>query len=275
MDAKPIGVFDSGVGGLSILRQIRSLLPSEDILFLADQDHVPYGIRSLDEVRRFSHGITDFLLEGSAKLIVVACNTASAAALHTLRQNYPDLPFVGMEPAVKPAAKSTSSRVVGILATQATFQGELFASVVERFARDVTVLEQTLPNLVSRIEAGDLDGPQTRKILRESVAPLIAKGADTLVLACTHYAFIIPVLKELVGPEVQVIDPSPAIARQTMRVLERSNLNAPPKQNGRTTYYSSGDPEHMRTMVERLLGEDTQIQGLGWTDDGRKLVHRP
>ncbi len=274
MDARPIGVFDSGVGGLSILRQIRSLLPSEDVLFLADQENVPYGNRSLDEVRRFSHGITHFLLEESAKLIVVACNTASAAALRALRENYPDIPIVGMEPAVKPAAKSTRSRVVGVLATQATFQGELFASVVERFARDVTILEQTLPSLVKRIEAGDLDGPQTRKILRENVAPLIARGADTLVLACTHYPFIIPVLKELVGPMVQVIDPSPAIARQTMRVLERSNLNAPPNQIGRVTYYTSGDPEHMRTMVERLLGEVTQIQHIGWIDEGRKLVHR-
>ena len=273
MDARPIGVFDSGVGGLSILRQIRSLLPREDVLFLADQDHVPYGIRSLDEVRRFCHGITDFLLEESAKLVVVACNTASAAALRKLRENYPDVSFVGMEPAVKPAAKSTRSRIVGVLATQATFQGELFASVVERFAQDVIVIEQTLPNLVRRIEAGDLDGPLTREILHEYVAPLIAKGADTLVLACTHYPFIIPALKELVGPEVQVIDPSPAIARQTMRVLGHTNLNAPLDQIGRVSYYSSGDPEHMRRMVKRLLGEDVQIRPLGWTDNGQKLVH--
>ena len=273
MDARPIGVFDSGVGGLSILRQIRSLLPREDVLFLADQDHVPYGIRSLDEVRRFCHGITDFLLEESAKLVVVACNTASAAALRKLRENYPDVSFVGMEPAVKPAAKSTRSRIVGVLATQATFQGELFASVVERFAQDAIVIEQTLPNLVRRIEAGDLDGPLTREILHEYVAPLIAKGADTLVLACTHYPFIIPALKELVGPEVQVIDPSPAIARQTMRVLGHTNLNAPLDQIGRVSYYSSGDPEHMRRMVKRLLGEDVQIRPLGWTDNGQKLVH--
>jgi glutamate racemase len=275
MDTRPIGIFDSGVGGLSILRQIRSHLPNEDVLYVADQGHVPYGVRSLDEVRRFSHGITDFLLDSSAKLIVVACNTASAAALRTLRENYPDIPFVGMEPAVKPAAKSTRSHIVGVLATQATFQGELFASVVERFAQDVTILEQTLPNLVRQIENGDLDGPQTCEILREYVSPLIAKGADTLVLACTHYPFIIPVLKDLAGPKVQVIDPSPAIARQTMRVLERSKLNAPPNRIGRASYYSSGDPEHMRTMVERLLGEDTQIQPLGWSDDGQKLVPKP
>lgn len=272
MDARPIGIFDSGVGGLSILRHIQSLLPNENLLFLADQDHVPYGSRSLDEVRQFCHGITDFLLKESSKIIVVACNTASAAALHKLRETYPDISFVGMEPAVKPAAKSTRSRIVGVLATQATFQGELFASVVERFAQDVTVLEQTLPNLVKRIEAGDIDGPLTREILRENVVPLIAKGADTLVLACTHYPFIIPVLNELVGPEVQVIDPSPAIARQAVRVLEQTDLNAPPNQTGRVIFYSSGDPEHMRVMVERLLGEDTHIQQVRWTDDGRKLV---
>ena len=157
MNDQPIGIFDSGVGGLSILREIRLVLPHEDLLYFADQAHVPYGARSLEEVRDFSEGITSFLLEQGAKLIVVACNTASAASLYYLRNRFPDTLFVGMEPAVKPAAESTLNGVVGVLATPATFQGELFASVVERFAEGVTILSQTIPGLVERIESGQID----------------------------------------------------------------------------------------------------------------------
>jgi glutamate racemase len=267
MDERPISVFDSGVGGLSILRQIRLLLPNEDILFLADQAHVPYGPRPLMDVRLFAQGIASFLLEQSSKLIVVACNTASAAALHHLRSTFPSIPFVGMEPAVKPAVKTTRSRIVGVLATPATFQGKLFASVVERFAGDVTVLQKTLPNLVERIEVGDLDGPQTKEILLQAVAPLLAQGADTLVLACTHYPFIIPVLVDLVGPNVQVIDPSPAIARQAERLLIEQNLIAPADRTGSITFYTSGDADQLRKMSQRLIEESGEVRHLTWEGD--------
>ena len=162
----PIGVFNSGVGGLSVLRPLRQQLPAESFVFFADQAHVPYGPRPLEEVRRFSVGITRFLIEQGARLIVVACNTASAAALQHLRDSFPGIRFVGMEPAVKPAAEQSRTRAVGVLATPATFQGALFASVVERFAQGVSVLPQTLPGLVERIEAGDLDGPQARAYRR-------------------------------------------------------------------------------------------------------------
>ncbi|PJH74707.1 MAG: glutamate racemase, partial [Anaerolineae bacterium CG_4_9_14_0_8_um_filter_58_9] len=163
--ASPLGIFDSGVGGLSVLRAIRQELPHENVLYFADQGHVPYGPRPLEEVRAFSEEITRFLLSLGAKLIVVACNTASAAALHHLRQTFPDIPFVGMEPAVKPAAEHTQTGVVGVLATPATFQGALYASVVERFANGVTLLQDTCPGLVAQIEAGNLDTPATRAIL--------------------------------------------------------------------------------------------------------------
>ena len=155
--ADPIGVFDSGVGGLAVLRAIRRELPAEKIIFLGDQVHVPYGSRSLAEVRGFSEQITRFLIEEGAKLIVVACNTASAAALHTLRGLFPQTPFVGMEPAVKPAAERTQSGVVGVLATPATFQGALYASVIERFANDVKILQAACPGLVEQIENGQLE----------------------------------------------------------------------------------------------------------------------
>ena len=149
----PIGIFDSGVGGLSVLRAVRQALPQEALIYLADQAHVPYGPRPVEQVRTFAEGITRYLLSQGAKLIVVACNTASAAALHSLRQAFPELPFVGMEPAVKPAAEHTQTGVVGVLATPATFQGALYASVIERFASGVTVLQDTCPGLVMEIEA--------------------------------------------------------------------------------------------------------------------------
>jgi glutamate racemase len=264
MDQRPIGVFDSGVGGLSILRQIRVLLPDEDVLLFADQAHVPYGPRPLSEVRKFAEGITNFLLEQHSKLIVVACNTASAAALHHLRSTFPMIPFVGMEPAIKPAAQNSRSRVVGVLATPATFQGKLFSSVVERFASDVTVLQQVLPNLVELIEAGDLDGPETQEILRQGVTPLLEQGADTLVLACTHYPFIIPLLSKLVGHDVQVIDPAPAIARQVGRLLKQHDLKTPTENTGQLTYFTSGDPKKLNKLSLRLIGEIGDAKQVDW-----------
>jgi len=271
MSNAPIGVFDSGVGGLSILRQLRILLPEEDVLFFADQGHVPYGPRPLDEVRRFSIGIARFLIDQGAKLIVVACNTASAAALKELRAAFPSTPFVGMEPAVKPAAEQTRTRTVGVLATPATFQGELFASVVERFAQGVRVLPQTLPGLVERIEAGDLDGPETRHIVQAAVRPLVAQGADTLVLACTHYPFVIPAIAEAAGPGVQVIDPSPAIARQAARLLEERGLRANHDHHGQITFLTSGDPARLREMAQRLINKAGPARPASWDSSGSAL----
>jgi glutamate racemase len=261
---QPIGIFDSGVGGLSILKQVLTMLPHEDVLFLADQAHIPYGPRPLLEVRAFAHGVTRFLLQNDVKLIIVACNTASAAALHDLRATFPTVPLVGMEPAVKPAAKSTRSNVVGVLATPATFQGELFASVVERFANDVVVLEQILPNLVERIETGDLDGPKTRAILERAVHPLIEQRADTLVLACTHYPFIIPLLSEIVGSNIEVIDPSPAIARQAGRILKQECIEASPNRSGKVTYFTTGDPTEFSFSLKNLIGQHGEILALKW-----------
>jgi glutamate racemase len=255
MSSQPIGMLDSGVGGLSILREIRRLLPAEDVVFFADQAHVPYGPRPLAEVRGFSEGIAHFLLRQDAKLIVVACNTASAAALRHLRSLFPGIPFVGMEPAVKPAAETTASRVVGVLATPATFEGELFASVVERFGGGVRVLQQTLPGLVERIEAGDLDSQGTQAILEDALNPLLAKGVDTLVLACTHYPFVIPLIQQIAGPGVRVIDPSPAIARQTRRVLSARGLAASGDRQGNVTFQTSGEPARLAAMADRLTGE--------------------
>lgn len=270
--ARPIGVFDSGVGGLSVLRATWRELPDEKFIFLADQAHVPYGSRSLEEVRAFTEGITRYLLSQNSKLIVVACNTASAAALHYLRRKFPQVPFVGMEPAVKPAAENTLSGVVGVLATPATFQGALYASVVERFAEGVQLLQHTCPGLVAQIEAGHLDTPETRAILINALGSMLAQGIDTIVLGCTHYPFVIPLIEELAGPEVQVIDPAPAVARQVRRVLDQRGLrcsrSSPPEkeQPHLTRFLTSGDPARLESLLPRLLAVNSWVEGIRWWD---------
>lgn len=267
----PVGIFDSGVGGLSVLRAIRRALPAEDLLYLADQAHVPYGPRPLVQVRAFAEGITQYLLDEGAKLIVVACNAASAAALHYLRRTFPQVPFVGMEPAVKPAAEHTRSGVVGVLATPATFQGALYASVLERFANGVTVLQHPCPGLVAQIESGQLDAPGTRAILEGALRPMLAQGIDTVVLGCTHYPFVIPLIQEVAGPEVRVIDPAPAIARQVGRVLAASGLQRKGRETlGEVRYLTSGDPVRLAVLLTDLTGMAGEVSRVLWS--GNRLV---
>lgn len=258
----PVGIFDSGVGGLSVLRAVREFMPEQDILYLADQAHVPYGPRPLLQVREFAEGITRFLLDRGAGLIVVACNAASAASLHYLRNTFPDVPFVGMEPAVKPAAEQTRSGVVGVLATPATFQGALYASVLERFARDVTVLQDTCPGLVAEVESGNLEGDAVREILTNALSPMLQAGIDTVVLGCTHYPFVIPLIQEIAGPGVRVIDPAPAIARQTRRLLSQNGwgLNG----TGSIQCFTTGPVESMKLLVKQLLGDDLPVEHATW-----------
>lgn len=269
--AAPIGIFDSGIGGLSVLRAVRTLLPEEAIIYLADQAHVPYGSRPLEEVRTFAEAITRFLLAKGAKLIVVACNTASAAALRHLRQLFPEVPFVGMEPAVKPAAERTRSGVVGVLATPATFQGALYASVLERFANGVTILQDTCPGLVMAIERGHLNGDEVQGILEKALQPMLARGIDTVVLGCTHFPFVIPVIEAIVGPEVRVIDPAPAVARQVRRLLDELGLRKSEGGPGESWFITTGDPGKLQALLPRLLGEGVgdaglQVHQLQWLD---------
>jgi glutamate racemase len=262
-----IGVFDSGVGGLSVLSAIHQRLPAQPVIYLADQAHVPYGSRSLDEVRQFSVDITRFLLAQGCELIVVACNTASAAALHHLRQVFPATPFVGMEPAVKPAAEQTHSGVVGVLATPATFQGALYASVVERFAQGVTILKDTCPGLVEEIEAGRFRSKRARKILEKALFPMLAEGIDTIVLGCTHYPFVIPLIEEIVGDQVRVIDPAPAIACQVERLLEAHGMLAPGNSEPDLHFLTSGNSENLEKLLPTQWGNRTAVQGVVWYAD--------
>ncbi|MDQ3007359.1 MAG: glutamate racemase [Chloroflexota bacterium] len=259
-----IGIFDSGVGGLSVLRAVRDQMPSESIIYFGDQGHVPYGSRSLEQIQNFSEGITNFLLEQNAKIIVVACNTASAAALKYLREKFPDVQFVGMEPAVKPAAEQTQTGKVGVLATPATFQGALYASVVERFANGVELMQSTCPGLVQQIEQGNLDGEETHKILQYALLPMIEKNIDTVVLGCTHYPFVIPLIQRIVGDNVRVIDPAPSVARQAGRLLEAGGMSRQSGSMGDVRFFTTGDPESLKSMLPRLLGESGEVQRVNW-----------
>lgn len=273
--SSPVGIFDSGVGGLSVIRAIWAELPGEDLLFLADQAHVPYGPRPLEEVRQFAKEITRYLLDQGAKLVVVACNAASAAALQYLRQNFRQTAFIGMEPAVKPAVEYSQSKVVAVLATPATFQGQLYASLVDRFAAGTRMLQHTCPGLVGQIEAGDLDGPTTRQILTEALRPMLAQGADTVVLGCTHYPFVIPLIQQIVGPKVRVIDPAPAVARQLSRVLESQGLlnpSQPAIPASRTRFLTTGNAPRLQAALEHLLSVKARTNRVEWVD-GRLAPH--
>ena len=266
-----IGVFDSGVGGLWVLREITQRLPHQDAVYLADEAHVPYGARSLAEIRAFARAITAFLIRQGACVVVVACNTASAAALHDLRGRF-EVPIVGMEPAVKPAAERTRSRHVGVIATQATFQGELFARLLERFARDTTVHTQVCPGLVERVEAGRLDDAETEALLRTCLEPLIEAGVDSLVLGCTHYPYLIPAITRVLGPGIEVIDPAPAVARQVERVLDSTGRRALEGQ-GQVTYYSTGSAQEFEGKVRRLVTIPGRVLPARWK--GRGLASLP
>ena len=267
-----VGVFDSGVGGLSVLREIHRLIPQIPLFFIADQAHVPYGKRQLDEIRSFSLAISRFLLSKGARLIVAACNTASAAALSALRETLPETPFVGMEPAVKPATRQTDNGIVGVLATPATFQGRMYSTLVERFAQNVRLLTNTLPGLVEAVERGELDSPATRSILENAIKPMLAQGADTLVLGCTHFPFVLPLIREIAGPDVKVIDPAPAIARRTAYLLEQSNISFAAGAEVQPVFATTGDSAQFRNAIHNLLKIETEPIQLAWNETADQLT---
>ena len=219
-----ICIFDSGSGGLSVYRELVRQLPRERYSYYADNAHCPYGEKSALYIRRRSRFITEFLLDQGADIIVVACNTATAAAIATLRAEYPEVPFIGMEPAVKPAALGTRTGVIGVLATAGTLKGSKYLNTRGRFQEDVTIVEHVGQGFVELVENGVLDGPEAESVVRASLQPLLDAGADTIVLGCTHYPFLQPLIERLSGPGVQVIDPAPAVARQTVRVLEQRGI---------------------------------------------------
>jgi len=254
----PIGVFDSGLGGLTVLREIRRLLPGEDLLYVADSAHAPYGDKSMAFIESRSIAITEFLLERGAKAIVVACNTATGAAAKLLRTQY-DVPLIAMEPAVKPAVERTRSGVVAVLATRRTLASHNFSVLLGRLETDAEILLQPCPGLVERVEAGDLAGEGTRELLRGYLEPLLARGADTLVLGCTHYPLLTPLIQELAGPDVLILDSGIGVARQVRRRLSEAGLLAPEERTGRERFWTSAPPARMHALMARLWAGEVEL----------------
>jgi glutamate racemase len=259
-DRRPIGIFDSGIGGFSVLAEVRSRLPAESLLYVADHRFAPYGDRSLDEVARRSVQLSGQLIEAGAKVIVVACNSASAAALYTLRETYPETPFVGMEPAVKPATVHSESGVVGVLATAATFQGELFASLVDRHGNGTEVLPIVGGGLADLVEAGAEATPEAKQAVADLLTPALDRGMDTLVLGCTHYSFLTATIATVTGDRVTIIDPASAVAQQVERVLDADALRSDADRRGRVLVTTTGDVDRVGVHVERRLGEADEVR---------------
>lgn len=266
----PIGIFDSGIGGLSVFREIRTLLPDEDLVYLADQAHVPYGPRSKAEIQQFSEVISRFLIAHQAKVIVVACNTASAAALSFLRRRFPQVAFVGMEPAVKPAAQRTKTGNVGVLATEGTFASDRYVDLMLRFAQNVTVYEDPCLGLVNLIESGQFD--ETARLLQGIVQPMLAANVDTLVLGCTHYPFVIPVLQKVVGTAVSIIDPAPAVARQVKRVLEKNAMLSTNTDPVQIELITTGAAVNFKQQVQQLLGYEQGVKTAVWLEENGEVT---
>ncbi|HRC72021.1 MAG TPA: glutamate racemase [Candidatus Competibacter sp.] len=258
---QPIGIFDSGVGGLSVFRRIRAGLPHETLLYVADSGHAPYGNKAVDFIIQRSVAISEFLLEQGAKAIVVACNTATAAAIARLRERFA-VPVIGIEPALKPAVAATRSGVVGILATGNTVRSDKFAALLDQHGHRARVMVQPCPGLADCVEDGDLNGPHPRALLENYLQPLLAQGADTLVLGCTHYPFLAPLIRHLAGPNVAVIDPSAAVARQVRRRLEAAASLADSNSMNGERYFTSGAPERTARVMGLLLEQPISLHPL-------------
>lgn len=252
-----LGVYDSGVGGLSVLRELLRLLPNEKITYLADTLHIPYGPKPPDEVLAYAIRITEWMLNRGCRAIVVACNTASAAALHPLRAQWPGVPFVGMEPAVKPAAAMSKTGRVAVLATDGTLHGPLYESVVRRFAGTAHVTACPCPGLADCIEEQGPDSPQTHALLRGFIGPLVRDGVDTLVLGCTHYPLARQAIQDIAGPGVMIVDPSPAIAARALHVLDENNLHDPGP--GALDVWATGDAQRFAHSMHRLMGGAAEV----------------
>lgn len=259
--ASPIGVFDSGVGGLSVLREIRARLPHESLLYIADSAHVPYGSKSPAFIIERSRVLGRFLLDHGVKALVIACNTATAAAAPTLRADWPGVPIIGMEPAVKPAVAATRNGVVGVLATAGTTQSSRFAALLDDFARDVRVVVQPAPGLAEAVEAGALDSPETRALVARHLQPLLDAGVDTIVLGCTHYPFLKPLIADLAGPAIALIDTGAAVARQLERRLAEQTLLAPPATApAPDRFWTTGHPATAGPTLQRLWHPEATLQ---------------
>lgn len=245
-----IGIFDSGVGGLSVFREIRKFLPDEKYIYYSDSAHCPYGEKSSDYIIDRARQITSFLISQGAEIIVAACNTATAAAISTLREEFP-VCFIGMEPAVKPAVQATRSGVVGVLATAGTLKASKYIDTREKWAHDVKIVEHIGQGFVELVENGQVNGPETEAVVEKSVRPLIDAGADTIVLGCTHYPFLSDAIRNVAGCPVTLIDPAPAVAKHLHEIMQEKNLVH--SDGYSITLHSSGNPETLNKLYNSIL----------------------
>ncbi len=252
-----IGVFDSGVGGLSVLRHIREILPNERLIYVADSGHVPYGEKSREYIEARSLIISRFLLQQGADAIVIACNTASAAAAATLRSQF-NIPIIAMEPAVKPAVAASRNGIVGVLATTGTLASARFAALLERYAGEGEIITQGCPGLVEQVERGELNSLQTRALIERYTEPLLARGADTLILGCTHYPFLASLIADVVGSDIALVDTGAAVARQLQRRIQ-SELPAHKTDNASDEFFTSGDAAHASQIMSLLWEKNVEV----------------
>ncbi len=249
MSQNPIGIFDSGLGGLTIYNEVHKLLPNENIIYLADSKNAPYGGKSKEQIIEISVKNTEFLLKNKCKLVVVACNTASTNAVKYLREHY-EVPIIRVQPAIKPAALNSKTKVVGMLATKGTLESELLFETAQRFASGVKVVEQVGEGLVSLIEEGEMESPEMTRLLKKYVEPMLEQNIDQLVLGCTHYPFLTEQIREITGEDVQIIDSGEAIARQTRVILQQEGLLNENPEEGKRVFYSNKNVQVLQNMLD-------------------------
>lgn len=254
----PIGVFDSGVGGLSVLHEIRKLLPHENLLYVADSAHAPYGEKSKDYILERSTAIVEFFISQQVKAIVVACNTATGAAVKELRPQYA-LPIIAMEPAVKPASERTQTGAIGVMATSRTLASNNSQVLFARFADQVSIIPQACPGLVEQVERGELTTDKTRALVSQYVLPLVEQNADYIVLGCTHYPFLASLIQEIAGPAVSVIDSGMAIARELRSRLEKAEILTHRACASSVQFWSSDCSDRARKIISHLWGADVEV----------------
>ena len=259
MRMNPIGIFDSGAGGLSIWREINGLMPKESTVYISDSKYAPYGPKGEEFIRLRAIANTEWLIENGAKIIVVACNTATTNAISYLRNQY-DLPFIGIEPAIKPAALKSTNNAIGILATKGTLSSSLFHETSARYTRNMTVVEQVGDGIVELIESGKLYSNEMKTLLRSYLTPMLEQHIDCLVLGCTHYHFLTPILKELIPKEVAIIDSGVAVARQTHNILIENNLINASDGDTSNEFYTNGSKEVMANLL-KIDPSDVKLWG--------------
>jgi len=267
-DNCPIGVFDSGLGGLSVLKEIHQLLPDENIIYVADSEHAPYGDKTAAYVRDRSQQITEFLLDQGAKAIVIACNTATAEAADLLRSTS-DVPVIGLEPAIKPATQLSKSGVIGVLATQRTINSERLLGLTERYAQDKKVLAQACPGLVEQVEAYELNTDKTINLLEQYIHPLLDQGVDALILGCTHYPFLLEAIRNITGNDIDILETGKPVALQLQRILKQYNLSRNCLNLGsdstckaQLSIYNSSDKKQAHLTMKKLWGTPVSIKVL-------------